>query len=259
MSTLATELKIANAMDANSVVLKVGAGEPFRWIKQGFSDFRSTPLLSLLYGAIFAGLCAALFFATRNAPWFTLAYLTGLVVVGPFVAAGLYAASRDIERGVKPTIAGSLRILSRRKTNLALFALMLSLVMAAWIRFSALLFAVTSSTLTPTIDAYKNLLTSADGWFTIVFFAGVGLLLVAVVFIFSAVAIPYILDKDVNFIDAMATSHLAVTKNPAAMLVWAGAIVLLTAVGIATAFIGLAIIFPILGYATWHSYRALVG
>lgn len=258
MSTLATELNIDTAVDSSSAAAKVGIGAPFGWIQQGINDFRSTPILSLLYGVLFAGLCAGLFFATRNAPWFTLAYLTGLVVVGPFVAAGLYAASRDMERGVRPSIAGSLRIVSRRKTYLTLFALMLSLIMAAWIRFSALLFAVTSSALTPTADAYMNMLSSSDGWITMAFFAGIGLLLVTVVFIFSAVAIPNILDKDVNFIDAMGTSYHTVTKNPAAMITWAGTIVLLTAVGIATAFIGLAIIFPVLGYATWHSYRALV-
>jgi len=259
MSTLATDLKIDKAVDSSSVAAKVGIGEPFRWIQQGINDFRTAPLLSLLYGALFAVLCAALFFATRNAPWFTLAYLTGLVVVGPFVAAGLYAASRDIERGVRPSITGTLRIMKSRKTHLALFALMLSLVMAAWIRFSALLFAVTTSTLNPTANTYINLLTSPDGWITLAFFVGIGLLLVTVVFVLSAVAIPYILDKDVDFISAMSTSYKTVTANPAAMFVWAGAIVLLTAFGIATAFIGLAVVFPVLGYATWHSYRELVG
>jgi len=179
-------------------------------------------------------------------------------VIGPFVAAGLYAASRDIERGAGPSIAGSVRLVTKRKTYLALFSLVLSLIMAAWIRFSALLFAVTTSTLNPAANTYINLLSSSDGLITLTFFAGVGLLLVTVVFVFSAVAIPYILDIDVDFISAMSTSYQAVTSNPVAMFIWAGAIVLLTAVGIATAFIGLAVIFPVLGYATWHSYRALI-
>lgn len=259
MSTLASELNIGAAADAVPASSKAGVTAPLRWIQKGVEDFRSRPLLSLLYGALFAGLCASIYFATRNAPWFTLAYLTGLVFVGPFVAAGLYAASRDIERGIRPSIAGTLRVVTRRKTYLALFALMLSLVMAAWIRFSALLFAVTTSTLNPTANTYINMLTSPDGWITLAFFVGIGLLLVTVVFVLSAVAIPYILDKNVDFISAMSTSYKTLTANPAAMFVWAGAILLLTAVGIATAFIGLAVIFPVLGYATWHSYRELVG
>ena len=258
MATLASKLNINVAADAVPASAKAGATAPLGWIRKGIADFRSTPLLSLLYGALFAGLCASLYIATQNAPWFTLAYLTGLVVVGPFFAAGLYAASRDIERGVKPSIAGTLRVVMRRKTYLALFALMLTLVMAAWIRFSALLFAVTTSTLDPTANAYMNMLSSPDGWITLAFFTGIGLLLVTVVFVFSAVAIPHILDKDVDFISAMSASYQTVMANPAAMFTWAGAIVLLTAVGIATAFIGLAFIFPVLGYATWHSYKELV-
>ena len=71
-------------------------------------------------------------------------------------------------------------------------------------------------------------------------------------------AIPLILDRDTDFISAIRTSYRAVARNPGAMLVWSAAIAALTAVGIATAFVGLAVIFPILGYATWHSYRSLV-
>lgn len=258
MSTLASELNIGVKADATPATIKIETTAPFRWIRKGVADFRNAPFLSLLYGSLFAGLCAVMFYATLNAPWLTLAYLTGLAFIGPFVASGLYAASRDIEHGARPSIAGSLRSVTKRKTYLALFSLVLSLIMAAWIRFSALLFAVTTSTLNPAANTYMNLLSSSDGLITLAFFAGVGLLLVTIVFVFSAVAIPHILDKDVDFISAMSTSYQAVTSNPAAMFTWAGAIVLLTAVGIATAFIGLAVIFPVLGYATWHSYRALI-
>jgi uncharacterized membrane protein len=102
------------------------------------------------------------------------------------------------------------------------------------------------------------MLTSSEGWITLSYFVGVGFLLAAVVFVVSAVAIPLILDKDADFITAMQKSFRAVVSNPLAMLVWAGLIVALTVIGIATAFVGLAVIFPVLGYATWHSYRALV-
>ncbi|MGD9170795.1 MAG: DUF2189 domain-containing protein, partial [Candidatus Thiodiazotropha sp.] len=114
------------------------------------------------------------------------------------------------------------------------------------------------NTLTPSIEAYTNLLSSADGWITLTYFAGMGFLLVSVVFVISAIAIPMILDKDADFISSMQTSYRAVTGNPGAMIVWALTIVALTTIGVATAFIGLAVIFPILGYATWHSYRSLV-
>ena len=135
---------------------------------------------------------------------------------------------------------------------------MLALVMAAWVRFSALLFAIKFNTLTPSVETYTQMLNSSEGWIALSYFAGIGLLLATVVFVISAVAIPLILDKDADFITAIQKSYRAVVSNPVAMLVWALLIVTLTVVGIATAFVGLAVIFPVLGYATWHSYRALV-
>jgi uncharacterized membrane protein len=231
---------------------------PFQWLGAGVNDFKSAPGLSLLYGTLFAAATAGIFLLAVNVPWYAIAYLTGLVVLGPFMASGLYAASRDMERGIAPSITGSVRLLMRRVSYLALFSLMLSLVMAAWIRISALIFAIKFNTLSPSIEAYTSLLTSSDGWITLSFFAGMGFLLVSVVFIVSAAAVPLILDRDADFISSMQTSYRAVMANPGAMTVWALTIVALTAVGIATAFIGLAIIFPVLGYATWHSYRALV-
>jgi uncharacterized membrane protein len=253
-----TDLPFVASTPAAGDVNRVDAAAPFAWIRRGIDDFRQAPGLSLLYGLLFAGLCAGVFLLIGSAPGFTTGYVTGLVVVGPFLAAGLYVASRDIERGFSPSIASSLSLLVQRRTYLALFSLMLALMMAAWVRFSALLFALKFNTLTPTVEAYTRMLTSSEGWITLSFFVGIGFLLAAVVFVVSAVAIPLILDRDADFISAMQKSYRIVVSNPIAMLVWAGLIVALTAVGIATAFVGLAVIFPVLGYATWHSYRALV-
>jgi uncharacterized membrane protein len=231
---------------------------PFQWLGAGVNDFKNAPGLSLLYGFLFAATTAGVFLLVVNVPWYAIAYLTGLVVLGPFMASGLYAASRDMSRGGTPSIGNSVRLLMERTSTLAMFSVMLSLVMAAWLRISALIFAVKFNTLTPSIEAYTNLLSSADGWITLTYFAGMGFLLVSVVFVISAIAIPMILDKDADFISSMQTSYRAVTGNPGAMIVWALTIVALTTIGVATAFIGLAVIFPILGYATWHSYRSLV-
>ena len=258
MSTPMTEMPFVVSSPSASDTNRVDAAAPFAWIRRGIDDFRRAPGLSLLYGLLFAGLCAGVFLLIRDIPWFATGYLTGLMVVGPFLAAGLYAASRDMERGVAPNVSSSLRLIVQRRTYLALFSLMLALVMAAWIRFSALLFALKFNTFTPTAEAYTQMLTSSEGWITLSYFFGIGFLLATVVFVISAVAIPLILDKDADFITAMQTSCQAVVSNPLAMLVWAGLIVALTVVGIATAFVGLAVIFPVLGYATWHSYRALV-
>lgn len=238
MSTTNAQMHLGAPINNRPSIASVEMGAPLGWIRDGFNDFRKTPVLSLLYGTLFAGMCAGVYLANRNAPWFILAYLTGLVVIGPFIGSGLYAASREMERGTRPKISSSVSLILRRRTYLALFSLMLALVMSAWIRFSALLFAVTTNTLSPSTDAYLNIFTSSDGWVAMTFFAGIGLLLVTVVFVASAVAIPLILDRDTDFVAAVGTSYQAVKQNPVAMFVWVGAIVTLTAVGIGTAFIG---------------------
>ena len=237
---------------------RVDLRAPFRWLRNGIDDFRQIPGLSLLYGGIFAALCFGVYALMQTVPWYGLGYLTGLVVIGPFLASGLYVASRDLEQRVQPSIGGTLRLLAQRATYLGLFSVLLALVMAAWVRFSALVFAFHFSTLSPTAQAYTSLLSSPDGWAVLGLFFGIGFLLAAVVFVISATAIPLILDKDVDFVTAMQTSYRAVTRNPAPMALWAASIVAITALGLATLFVGLAVFFPVLGYATWHSYRDLV-
>ena len=258
MSTPSVKIPFAAPTTSAPKVARAEVAAPLEWLRRGLGDFRRAPGLSLLYGFLFAGLCAGVYALIREVPWYAAGYLTGLVVIGPFLASGLYVASRDIEHGLAPSVKRSLRLIWQRKTFLALFSLMLALVMAAWIRFSALLFALTFNTLTPTIEAYANLFTSSDGWITLAYFFGIGSILATAVFLVSAVSIPLILDKDEDFITAMQKSGSVVVRNSGVMIFWAAIIAALTAFGVATAFIGLAVVFPILGYATWHSYRALV-
>ena len=260
MSSTSMEMSYTSSTVRREEIVSVEPTAAFRWLKKGFDDFTREPGLSLLYGGLFAALCATVYGLVMNAPWYALAYLTGLIVIGPFLAAGLYVASRDMESGNSASISASFRLLQKRSTYLALFSLMLSLVMAAWVRFSALLFAIQLNSLNPapSMQTFTGMLSTPDGLATLAFFVGIGLLLVSVVFVISAVAVPMIIDRDADFISAIQTSAKAVAKNPLAMLVWAVLIVALTTMGIAMAFVGLAVIFPILGYATWHSYRELV-
>jgi uncharacterized membrane protein len=252
----ATPVSTTSASEIRSVRL----GEPFAWLRAGWRDFAAAPGVSLLYGAIFALACLGLVALTRQLPWFTIAFLTGLLAMGPFLAAGLYTAARQLAAGEPVSVRAGLGLLRSRSTNLALFAVFLALIMAAWVRLSALLFAVKFGTFSPSIEGYLGVLGGSGGdpivW---AYFVSIGLALAGVVFVTSAVAIPLILDRDAGPITAMQTSARAVARNWPAMLVWAGLIVVLTTVGIASFFVAMLMIFPVLGYATWHSYRRLVG
>jgi len=191
-------------------------------------------------------------------PWFTLAFLTGLLLITPYLATGAYVAARQLEAGHPVSIRVALRILAERKTNMALYGLFLALVMVAWVRFSALLFAIQFQLFAPTIESYVGLVSGRFDPVVLTFFVGIGLALALVVYVSSAVAVPMIIDRNQDPFTAIRISATAVTHNWPAMLLWALLLVILMVLGIASLGLGLVILFPVLGYATWHSYRDLV-
>ena len=257
MSTHAVEVPARDTL-VNHKARKVGVAAPFRWIAAGVRDFRRAPGRSLLYGTLFAAVCWATYALSLSLPWFTLAFLTGLLLIGPYLATGLYIAARQMEADEPASIQDAWHTLLARKTNLALFAVFLALIMAAWVRLSALLFAIQFDLFSPSIEGYLGILSGQGDPAVIAFFLGIGFLLAATVFVTSAVSIPMIVDRDTGPFTAISASARAVKHNWLAMLVWAALIVILSAVGIATFFVAFVVLFPVLGYATWHSYRAMV-
>lgn len=243
-------------------VRRVGITAPFVWLAQGVRSLAQSPAHSLLYGAVFTLACWATLWLVWSLPWLTLAFLTGLLLIGPFLAAGLYVAARQHEAGDVVSIRQSLDLLWARRTNLSLFVLFLGLIAAAWVRLSALLFAIKFTTLSPSIESYRAMLTPTSMDFDPVvagFFVGIGLILAVTVFVTSAVAIPLILDRDAGPITGIQASARACRRNWAAMLVWAILIAVLSGIGALSFFLGMVVIFPLLGYATWHSYRRMIG
>jgi uncharacterized membrane protein len=237
---------------------RVETSAPFHWIGAGIGNFLAAPGPSLVYGTLFGVAAGATLWASMASPGFTVAFLTGLLLIGPALAAGLYVAARQQDAGEDTSILSALALLRSRTTNLALFGVFLALVMAAWVRLSALLFAIKFNTVTVTVDGYLGTISGTGDPMALVFFLLVGLALAVIVFVTSAVAVPMIVDRDCGPIPAIQASARAVAGNWPTMIVWAALIVLLTGVGIVTGFVGMLAIFPILGYATWHSYRSLV-
>ena len=242
----------------DDLVRAVGLADPFRWVAAGVRDFACAPARSLLYGALFAAACALTAAATLKLPWFTLAFITGLLLMGPYLAAGLYVGARQLEAGEPLDIRAALTTLWERRSNLSLFVLFLGLLMAAWVRFAALLFAINFEVFSPSIEGYLGLLSGQGDPAVVAYFIGIGFLLAATVFVTSAIAIPHIIERDANPVAAIGVSARAVARNWPAMLVWACLILALSAVGLLTGFVAFLVLFPVLGYATWHSYRAMV-
>jgi len=241
-------------------VRTVAQGAVRDWLAAGWRDFRAAPGYSLVYGMLFTGFVLAVLLLSRNYPGFTLSFVSGLLLLGPFLAAGTYVAARQLEAGEAVSIPAALRLLLRRAGGLALIALLLLLLQAAWIRLAALLIAFRASAPELTAASLRELLASfPEGFLLIVNFIAMGFVFASLVFVFTAVAIPQIVDRGVSPVEALLASANAVWANRDTMLLWAAAIVILSLLGIATAFIGMIVIFPVLGYATWHSYRDLLG
>lgn len=233
--------------------------DPFRWLALGWRDFRRTPLLSGAYGLVLAGLFYSTTYAAGHVPVLTMSFVTGFLLVAPFLATGIYGLSRRLEQGQPPTLRDMLTSGKQNFWSIASFGVFLSLVLLAWGRFTGLAIALSLPALGP--EDYLltwNGLLSIEGLGFLVLLMAVGLVLGTIAFAASAVSLPMLIDKPVDIITAVATSWRCVWENTGAMAVWAILIVTLTLAGVALNYVGLALLLPLIAHATWHAYRSLV-
>ncbi len=237
----------------------VGAGRPFVWLKRGLDDLRRTPAASLTYGAIFAAIGALLVALAWRRAHVAPALATGFMLVAPFLAIVLYDLSRQREGGGAPNSVEALHAWRRNPGSISLFGVLLALTLIFWERLSAIIFALFYGGRVPDLD---NLVVDVvlSGHYTtlLVAYIGIGGLLALAVYAVSVVSLPMMLDRPVDIVTAIGTSLKCVARNPAALLVWAAIIALLMAIGFATWLVGLVLVFPWLGHASWHAYRDLV-
>ncbi len=241
-------------------IRQVDISEPLRWLEAGWQDFRRMPLLSGFYGLVFILLGYALTVATWQSPILVMTFVTGFFLISPFLALGLYHLSRQREQGIPVSFAQSLLAFRERKFDMALLVTFHAVVMVAWIRLTTLLSALylsgTSSSVSVLIEKLFNT-PEGLGMFTLFVLSGAAL--AVLVFVISVVSWPMLLDRQSGVINAVATSVQVVNRNKLVMVLWAVLIVGLLSIGLATLYLGLLIIMPILGHATWHAYRSLVG
>lgn len=240
-------------------IREVGASRPFHWLKLGWGDMRDNLGASLTYGIFFAAVGYLILAYASGKPYLFTAAISGFFLVGPIAAAGLYEISRRHDAGEPASFGASLRGLTRHGDSLMYFGLFLAITLIAWERLSAILFALFYQGAVPELSNFaRDVFLSGDYTHFVVAYLVVGGALAAVVFALSAIAIPMIMDRDIDAISAAMTSAKAVGVNLGAMAVWAALIVALVAIGFATMMIGMVVLLPLLGHATWHAYRDLV-
>lgn len=249
---------LAHAASTFAAITKVSAGDPVHWIALGLTDLRAAPAASLFYGLAFAAMGWAIVFFYGNAYSLTVALMGGFMLLGPGLAMGLYALSRQKELGEPPQLLPSLTIWKANISNLAIYALVSGVVFLIWARASLVVFAVFYSSGLPTAaDFFRELLAFENVEFVIAYVV-IGSGFASFIFSISVVAVPLMLDRKEDAITAMLLSLATVARNPWPMLIWAVLIVTLAGIGFATAFLGLILTIPVLGHATWHAYRALI-
>ncbi len=220
---------------------------PFRWLAAGARDLRRAPVPSLLFGLVVLvtslGVAAMAWWLGRFA--LLAALLSGFVFVAPLLGAALYDVSRSLERGEVPRVRAGVARARRIAGQAAVFALVQMVVLLVWSRAGMM------------VNAFVPI---EDGqWASLVEFlaigSAIGSVFAALTFAASAFSLPMVADRDVDMVTALVSSVNAVLRNKPACAVWAALIAVLTAVGLATAFVGLAVVMPWLAYAAWHGYR----
>lgn len=242
-------------------VQRVGVDEPWEWLSAGWRDFRRAPAVSLTYGVAFVAVSFLLTLGLWLADLFylVLPLAAGFMFIGPVVAVGLYEVSRRLERGQTVTIRAALMAWRANPGPIGTMGLVLMLLLLAWIRLAFLIFALFFGAAAPSWEhLVATVLFTTDGIPFLIVGTLVGGVLAALVFAMTAVAIPALLDRDIGVLSAIATSVAAVRENWRVMIGWGALIVVFTAAGLATFYVGLALTLPLIGHASWHAYRGLV-
>lgn len=223
----------------------------FGWLRRGWRDLRAAPRQSLCYGVVvmFASYAAGLVAWKLGGVWLLLAMASGFMFVGPLMAIGVYEISRQLERGTRPTLAEGIRETSQHVGNALVYAIVVLVVFLVWARAASM------------VHIFFPVETN-HSWRDLVPFLGigsaVGAIFASIVFAASAFSLPMIADRRTDTVTAVVTSVNAVLRNKTPMIVWAALVVGCILLGFATAFLGLAVVMPLLGHATFHAYRETI-
>jgi len=232
-------------------------------LHQGLDDFRAVPshaiMLCLIYPVV--GLVLARLVLGYEVLPLLFPLAAGFALIGPFAAIGLYELSCRREQGLDLSASHAFNVL-RSPSFGAMLALgaLLFVLFGVWVATAQAIYVSYFGYAAAANIPYfaRKIFTTPEGWGLIVVGCGVGFLFAVIALCVSVVAFPMMLDRHSSMTDAMLTSLRVVRTNPAQIAAWGLIVAALLVVGSIPAFLGLAIVVPVLGHATWHLYRRAV-
>lgn len=240
-------------------VRRIGFDAPLRWLACGWRDLWRQPAASLFYGIAIAVTGALILGVTARLPYLFAAAITGFLLVAPMLAAGLYELSRRYLSGEQASLVDSMLAWRRNPSSLAGFALLSMLAGTAWQVASVVIVALfyKGPALAP-LDMMIEVLINPQHYLLFFAYTCAGGLLAALVFALSVVSMPMLIDRRCDLLTALATSVNAVAENPRPLAMWAAILMVLTGLGFASLLLGMIVILPWLGHASFHAYKDLV-
>jgi len=245
------------------VVRKIGLSDLGDALRLGWEDFNAIPTHAVVLCVIYPIIGLVVFRLVLGHSLLPLLFplAAGFTLIGPFAALGLYELSRRRERGEEAAAWHAMHVLSAPSFGAILgLGTFLFVLFAIWIAAADAIYIATfgNAPAASIPDFARRVLTTPEGWLLIIIGCGVGFLFAVVALCVSVVSFPLMLDRHATAIDAIRTSLQAVMKNPIPMAAWGLIVAVLLAVGSLPFFVGLAVVLPVLGHATWHLYRKVV-
>lgn len=235
----------------------LGFADPLRWLAAGWRDFLRAPAIGLFYGGCFMVMGWALLKMYEHAPAYVMALSAGFLLMGPFLALGLYRVSQRLEAGEKPDFGDSLLAWDQRTGTLAIFGFVLLVLEMLWGRATLVIFAVSFDGM-PDLKGSLLALLDPENIGFIAAWTAVGAVFAGLIYAVSVVSIPMILHRQTDAITAGLTSLRLVLTQTGVMLWWGFLIALIVVLAMLPWFAGLLVAGPVIGHASWHAYRAAV-
>lgn len=258
---------VTNVGDADAggapVVRAIRIADLHHALQRGWEDFKAVPshavILCVIYPVI--GLVLARLVHGYSVLPLLFPLAAGFALLGPFAALGLYELSRRRETGESASAWDAFEVFRSPSfgamlgVGTLLFAMFVAWIMTAQAVYTAAFGYETAANIP---DFFTRVFTTSQGWWLIVVGCGVGFLFALAALCISVVSFPLMLDRHAGAGEAIATSIRAVLRNPVPMAAWGLIVAVLLVAGSLPFFLGLAVVIPLLGHATWHLYREVI-